>query len=179
MKFRKRFFKLLKQLIDSFVYVFILPFAVLYIFPKFFREIELSFFELPYNFWFNISGVILMWSGAIIATWCGLLMLINKYGSVVPFFKPKTLITGGPYRIVRHPMMWCLFMVLVGEAFSFSSVFTILWLLIWARFSYILVEKHEDPFLLKTFGDEYLEYSKKVPRWIPGSKPIPIVTNKD
>ncbi len=121
------------------------------------------------------TGVIFMWSGALLATLCGLLMFLNKFGSVIPFIKPTKLVTSGPYALVRHPMMWALLFVLFGEVITYCSLFTFLWLTIWSRLSYIYICDYEDPYLLQCFGEEYLQYSKKVPRWIPGSKPQPII----
>ena len=160
--------------IDSGIYLFIGPFAVLYIFPQFFRELETHFYSLPRNNYLDKGGVFFMWMGAILAIWCGVLMFLNKYGSVVPFLKPTKLVTSGPYSLVRHPMMWTLLFVLFGESITFSSPFTALWLIIWARFSYIYISGYEDPYLLDCFGEDYQKYAEKVPRWIPGSKPQPI-----
>ncbi len=159
--------KYLLKLIDSCIYALIGPFAVLYIFPRFFRELEAHFYQLPFNYYIDKTGVVFMWSGAALAIWCGILMFLNKYGSVIPFFKPTKLVTSGPYGIVRHPMMWALFLVLIGEVLTYSSPFTLLWLLIWIRFSKIYISDYEDPFLIKHFGEEYLQYCQKVPRWIP------------
>jgi len=94
-------------------------------------------------------------------------MLINQLGSVVPFFKPTALVTSGPFSQVRHPMMWALFIVLFGEALIYSSPFSLLWLLIFVRFSNIYIGKFEEPYLHGHFGDVYQKYATLVPRWLP------------
>jgi protein-S-isoprenylcysteine O-methyltransferase Ste14 len=134
----------------------------------FFRRIESSFgIELQKIYALEITGVVLMWIGLIIALWCATLMLINRLSSVVPFFKPKALITSGPFSQVRHPMMWSLFLVLFGETLMYSSPFTFLWLLIFIRFSVIYIGKFEEPYLHSHFGDAYQKYSELVPCWLP------------
>jgi len=153
---------------DSLVYLFIGPFTALYIIPFFFREIESSLGVKFQQFYaLDIIGTVLMWVGLIIAIWCSTLMLINRLGSVVPFFKPTALVNSGPFSQVRHPMMWALFIVLFGEALIYSSPFSFLWLLIFVRFSIIYIGKFEEPYLHSHFGDVYQKYSTLVPRWLP------------
>jgi protein-S-isoprenylcysteine O-methyltransferase Ste14 len=166
--------KYLLKLIDSGIYFLFGPFSVLFLFPRMCREIDQHFYVPPFNYIFDKTGVVFMWMGATLAIWCSLIMFMNKFGSVVPFYKPKKLVASGPFAIVRHPMMWSLFLVLIGEAITFSSAFTVLWLIIWARFSHIYICKYEEPFLFRHFGEEYQKYAQKVPRWIPGTKPQPI-----
>ena len=116
---------------------------------------------------FNIIGTIVMWVGLIIAIWCSILMFINRFGSIVPFFKPTSLVTSGPFSQVRHPMMWSLFIILFGEVLIYSSPFSLLWLLIFIRFSIIYISKFEEPYLHEHFGDAYRKYSNLVPSWLP------------
>lgn len=163
--------KYLLKLIDSGIYLLFGPFSVLFLFPRLCREIDKHFYLIQVNYYVDKTGVVFMWSGAALAILCTLIMLMNKFGSVVPFFTPTKLVASGPYAIVRHPMMWALFLVLIGESISFMSVFTVVWFIIWMRFSHIYICKYEEPFLYRHFGDIYLQYAQKVPRWIPGTKP--------
>jgi protein-S-isoprenylcysteine O-methyltransferase Ste14 len=134
----------------------------------FFRRIEPYFgIELRKIYFFEISGVVLMWIGLIIAVWCSVLMSTNRLSSVIPFFKPKALVTSGPFSQVRHPMMWSLFFVLFGETLMYSSSFTFFWLLVFIRFSVIYIGKFEEPYLHNHFGDAYKKYSIIVPCWLP------------
>jgi protein-S-isoprenylcysteine O-methyltransferase Ste14 len=154
--------------IDASIYFFIGPFNVLYIIPLFFRRIESSFgIELQKLYTLEITGVILMWIGLIIAVWSATLMLTNSLSTIVPFFKPKALITSGPFSQVRHPMMWSLFIVLLGEALMYSSPLTFFWLLFFIRFSIIYIEKFEEPYLHSVFNSAYKKYSSLVPCWLP------------
>ena len=154
--------------IDSLIYLFIGPFSVLYIIPIFFRGIESSLgIKLQQFYALDIIGTVLMWVGLIIAIWCSTLMLINRLGSVVPFFKPTVLVTSGPFSQVRHPMMWALFIILFGEVLIYSSPLSLLWLLIFVRFSVIYIGKFEEPYLCDLFGDVYQKYSTLVPCWLP------------
>lgn len=160
--------RIILAVVDSAIYAFIGPFAALYVFPQFIMYFEKGFYTTASApAMVNAIGVVLMWAGAIVAIWCGLLMAMNKWGSVVPFYKPTALVSDGPYSLVRHPMMWALFLVLAGEVFVYLSPALIIWLMVWARFSHIYISKHEEPFLHQHFGKAYVEYSERVPRWIP------------
>jgi protein-S-isoprenylcysteine O-methyltransferase Ste14 len=153
---------------DSLIYLFIGPFNALFIVPLFFREVESDLgIKLTKYDSLNTAGTALMWAGLIIALWCSLLMLINRFSSIVPFFKPTALVTSGPFSQVRHPMMWALFIVLFGETLIYSSPFSFLWLIIFVRFSNIYIGKFEEPYLFGHFGDLYGKYSASVPRWLP------------
>ncbi len=162
--------KYLLKFVDSCIYLFIGPFTILYIIPLFFRGIESNVYTLPSNDYVDYLGIFFMWFGGALAFTCGVMFFLNKYGSVVPFFKPTQLVTKGPFALVRHPMMWALFLVLIGESLSFSSPFTFGWFIIWARCSHIYICRYEEPFLLRHFGEIYQQYAEKVPRWIPGIK---------
>jgi len=163
-----KFVSLILNVIDSLIYFFLGPFNVLYIIPLFFRRIESSLgIELQKIYAIEITGVVLMWIGLIIAVWCAVIMSTNRLSSVIPFFKPKELVTSGPFSQVRHPMMWSLFVVLFGEAMMYSSLFTFFWLLIFIRFSVIYIGKFEEPYLHSHFGDAYQKYSTLVPCWLP------------
>jgi protein-S-isoprenylcysteine O-methyltransferase Ste14 len=156
------------QTVDSLIYMFIGPFSVLYIIPSFFREIELSLgIELQRFHVLDVIGTALLWVGLGIALWCATLMAINRLGSVVPFFKPTALVTSGPFSQVRHPMMLVLFIILFGEVLIYSSPLSLLWLVIFIRFSNIYIGKFEEPYLHEHFGELYKEYSGRVPRWCP------------
>jgi protein-S-isoprenylcysteine O-methyltransferase Ste14 len=163
-----KFVSRMSYIVDSLIYLFIGPFNALYIIPLFFRGIESSLgIKLQQFYALNIIGTVLMWVGLIIAIWCSTLMLINRLGSVVPFFKPTALIISGPFSQVRHPMMWALFVVLFGEVLIYSSPLSLLWLLIFVRFSVIYIGKFEEPYLHSLFGDVYQKYSTLVPCWLP------------
>lgn len=163
-------FFLIKQF-DALVYGFVGPFAVAYIFPEFFKNLES---KLNINIQnidsFNYLGVVLLNLGGVLAIWCTIIMYISKKASPSPFTLPKKVITTGPFRYVRHPMMWALHFVILGQIFVNCSPFILIWFLIWLRFAFMYIDKYEEPYLISLFGDEYIEYCKSTPRWFPLKK---------
>lgn len=156
---------------DALIYLFVGPFTIIYITPLFFRQLESLFFSIPkYSFLIRTGSFFMIFGGAL-AIVCSLIMFLNKHGSAIPFVKPKKLVQIGPFKLVRHPMMWSLIFVLIGECLTYSSVFIFGWIVIWSRFSYLYISLYEEPFLIRHFGEEYTDYCKNVPKWIPFTKP--------
>lgn len=87
--------------------------------------------------------------------------------------KKNHLVTSGVYAWVRNPI-YSAFMILctgvlliVGNAWFFVLPFLYWWLLT------VLMKSTEEKWLLDMYGDEYVEYCKKVNRclpWIPNKK---------
>ena len=100
-------------------------------------------------------------------------------GTLAPWNPAKKLIVGGIYGYVRNPMIMGVQAALIGESFILLSFHILLWTVIFFFINNIYFTLYEEPELGKRFGEEYLEYKRKVPRWIPRSTPyIPKVEVK-
>jgi protein-S-isoprenylcysteine O-methyltransferase Ste14 len=93
-------------------------------------------------------------------------------GTLAPIDPPKTLVVRGLYRYVRNPMYVAVLLILVAEAWLFSSRA----LLLYAAGCFVIIHAfvllYEEPHLRRQFGISYTQYCEKVSRWIP-SKPPP------
>lgn len=113
-------------------------------------------------------GVALLLAGTALISWCCWLFADRGHGTPHPFAaKTRALVTVGPYAWVRNPMMWAVGCVVVGLALWIGSVG--LWLgligfILWIRW---FVPGWEERDMQKRFGDQYLEYCRRVPRWWP------------
>lgn len=76
------------------------------------------------------------------------------------------LVTGGPYRWVRHPLY------AVGSSFFVSlSLVAANWFMGLSSLSVLLVRlPKEEEKLIERFGDEYRQYMKRTGRLLPGLK---------
>jgi protein-S-isoprenylcysteine O-methyltransferase Ste14 len=109
--------------------------------------------------------------GVIITAWSAIHFLKAK-GTPVPFNPPPKVVNTGPYRYARNPMLTGVFLLLFGIGLGLGSmslvlVFTPLYVLmnVWEL-------KHiEEPELVRRLGDEYIEYRRKTPMFIPGRRP--------
>ena len=77
------------------------------------------------------------------------------------------LVTTGPYSVTRNPMY--LGSMMLGTGFVMILwpcwVLPLFWVLFLWRFSFQV--KKEETFLEETFGQEYIDYCKEVPRVVP------------
>jgi protein-S-isoprenylcysteine O-methyltransferase Ste14 len=80
---------------------------------------------------------------------------------------PRKLVAVGLYRYVRNPMYVGVVATLIGEALFFGSrSIGIYAAAAWLVF-HLWVVIYEEPHLETAFGEEYEEYRRTVPRWIP------------
>jgi len=109
--------------------------------------------------------------GVTVTAW-SVFHFLKVKGTPVPFNPPPEVVKTGPYRYARNPMLTGVFLFLFGVGFSVNSVslvffFTPLYILIhvWE------LKEIEEPELMKRLGDEYIEYHKRTPMFIPEFKP--------
>jgi protein-S-isoprenylcysteine O-methyltransferase Ste14 len=88
-------------------------------------------------------------------------------GTLVPWDPTQKLVTRGLYAHVRNPMITGVLAVLLGEALLFHSARIFIWFIVAFAVNHIYFIASEEPGLVARFGEEYLEYKKNVPRWIP------------
>jgi protein-S-isoprenylcysteine O-methyltransferase Ste14 len=108
--------------------------------------------------------------GLAVTAWSAFHFL-KVQGTPVPFNPPPKVVNTGPYRHARNPMLTGVFLFLFGIGFGVNSVslvffFTPLYVLInvWE------LKKIEEPELIKRLGDEYIEYRRHTPMFIPGCR---------
>jgi protein-S-isoprenylcysteine O-methyltransferase Ste14 len=92
-------------------------------------------------------------------------------GTLAPWSPTQKLVVVGPYRYCRNPMITGVFFILVGEAGFFNSVDILRWAGLFFLINTIYFIIKEEPDLEKRFGEEYRNYKKNVPRWIPNLRP--------
>jgi protein-S-isoprenylcysteine O-methyltransferase Ste14 len=77
----------------------------------------------------------------------------------------------GPYRHVRNPMISGVLFILAGEALVLGSLPLLIWFLAFFAANSVWMPLIEEPGLERRFGEEYIEYKREVPRWLPRLKP--------
>jgi len=109
--------------------------------------------------------------GIAVTAWSAFHFLRVK-GTPVPFNPPPQVVDTGPYRYARNPMLTGVFLFLFGlglcvDSFSLVFFFTPLYVLLnlWE------LKQIEEPELVRRFGDEYIEYRRRTPMFVPGFRP--------
>lgn len=161
---------ILKQIIS-----FILPITVLIIVP-FIIEKDISVKHLS----FLLVGLLFMIVGlSLMIITITSFIKIGK-GTLAPWSPTKKLVIIGIFRHVRNPMIIGVIMILTGESIAIESLKIFIWAIIFFVLNTIYFILYEEPNLEKRFGNEYKDYKKNVPRWIPKIKPfIPLNSQPD
>lgn len=83
--------------------------------------------------------------------------------------KEIEVVTSGVFNKVRHPMYFgSVLLFLSFVILSYSILAFLVWLVICVF--YYFISRHEEKLLSNKFGDEYKDYQKKVPMFIPSIK---------
>ena len=93
--------------------------------------------------------------------------LFKKSGTtIIPYEIPTSLVTSGPFRISRQPIYLGMTTILLGETILLGSFITFILPVIFAILMEIIFIPMEEKNLEIVFGEKYLDYKKKVRRWI-------------
>ena len=112
-----------------------------------------------------LGGVIFM--VGLIST----LLIVNEHfktGRVTPVAveKPLKFIATGLYRYSRNPMYLTILLTFFGGWLFFGHLLLLIYVLLAIPAVNLIVIYKEEPELKKIFGKEYVEYLKRVPRWL-------------
>jgi protein-S-isoprenylcysteine O-methyltransferase Ste14 len=144
----------------------ILPFTVLVVVPF---AIE-SNLVVAVDFVFVVGALLAAAGLLFLATTVSMFIRFGR-GTLAPWNPTSKLIVSGLYSYVRNPMITGVLTALLGETLIFHSVRIFIWLIAFFIINSIYFVLSEEPGLVKRFGEEYLEYKRNVPRWIPRLKP--------
>ncbi|MBI2737099.1 MAG: isoprenylcysteine carboxylmethyltransferase family protein [Rhodospirillales bacterium] len=123
------------------------------------------------NLWIYLTGapgvmLVSMFIGVTIALF-GVLLLIAGWREVYRMSQQGRLATGGPYALVRHPQYTGLFLALFGEGVVHWPTVISLAAFPVIVFAYARLAWKEERQMLEKFGNEYREYRRQVPMFLP------------
>jgi protein-S-isoprenylcysteine O-methyltransferase Ste14 len=114
-----------------------------------------------------LAGIIIMCIGLSIMVLTITSFIRGGKGTLAPWSPTSKLVTSGMYGYVRNPMITGVLIVLLGESIAVLSLNILIWAIIFFIINNLFFILYEEPNLGKKFGNEYREYKKNVPRWIP------------
>jgi len=114
-----------------------------------------------------VAGAALILAGVAMWLWTVRLLARIGKGTLAPWDPTRHLVVEGPYRHVRNPMISAVAAVLLGEALLFASAGLLIWFALVVAINTAYFVLSEEPGLESRFGDEYREYKRSVPRWVP------------
>lgn len=97
----------------------------------------------------------------------GVGMFAHGWREVYRARKENRLVTGGLYRFVRHPQYTGLFVALFGEGVVHWPTLFSLGIFPLIVIAYYFLARKEERDMVRHFGDEYRDYMRRVPMFIP------------
>ena len=123
--------------------------------------------SVPDNIYSILFGLLIFSTGLFFAVWTMRLFATIGKGTLAPWAPTQKLVVTGPYSRVRNPMLSGVIMMIMGESIVFSSLGVFIWGAAFFAINTLYFIYSEEPGLEKRFGNEYSNYKKNVPRWIP------------
>ena len=110
-------------------------------------------------------GCIIFIAGAGLAAW-GWLIFWRARTTRIPGEASSTLVTSGPYRLMRNPMYVGLSVAYIGEAAILHQIVPVVLLPLTIAYLNRVVIPVEEERLHSVFGAEYEQYRSDVRRWL-------------
>jgi len=138
----------------------ILVFVVLEILAHFIFPIK-QIINSPYTYF----GILFIVVGQIPNFW--IYFYFRKRNTTVKIYETsKSVITSGLFRISRNPNYLGMAISLFGVAIFLGSLITFIFPIIFVILTDIFVIPYEERDLEKVFGKKYVDYKKRVRRWV-------------
>lgn len=120
-----------------------------------------------------VLAYIFIFVGVVFMLWSNVYMVRVGKGCPTDGFnvslgeRTKRLMTAGPYRYTRNPMLLGTFVFYLGVALLCNSYYAIFFPIIFISYMLWHIKKFEEPRLQKDFKEEYLHYKQRVPLLFP------------
>jgi len=110
------------------------------------------------------AGLILCLAGFALAVWARL-HLGRNWGMPMTFKEGHELVTGGPYRYIRHPIYTGMLLAIIGSALVIGPV----WLAVFVGVAIYCVcsARTEEGLMVQAFPEEYTQYKRRTKAFIP------------
>jgi protein-S-isoprenylcysteine O-methyltransferase Ste14 len=137
---------------------------------KIFGIQSIGLITLAFGNWRYIIVLLFLFPGLFLFVSSINLFKMHGKGTLAPWTPTKYLVIKGPYGYLRNPMISGVVCLLLAESFFFQSAYIFLWAVSFFLINHIYFIFFEERILGKKFGENYLEYKKNVPRWLPKRK---------
>ena len=105
----------------------------------------------------TISGILALWA----------FIVMRRAGTHIDTRRPAlAVVTTGPFRFTRNPLYLSLVLLTLGLALIFNIAWAAILLIPVTIIVHYGVIRREECYLESKFGETYLEYKRKVRRWV-------------
>jgi len=119
--------------------------------------------QFPFMDYVQILGLVLTSLGYFLFIWS--VIVRGRYATSWEMPEHQELVTGGPYRYVRHPSYLGYFLMFVGLFLLWPNIFMLFPML--AIPGYYQITFEEERLLVQRFGEEYVSYQNRTGRFVP------------
>ena len=133
-----------------------IPFVIAYFFP----------FAVDLPMPVRLVGLALAIASALFAAW-SMWSLGKSYGIRMDLFDGHRLVTGGPYRLTRHPMYLGIVSFHVGATMAMESLSLLLITVVYVIPFTLMRIRAEDRVLATGFGEDFRAFAGRVPALVP------------
>jgi protein-S-isoprenylcysteine O-methyltransferase Ste14 len=116
------------------------------------------------QFPFNWLGLVLILFGGYLNIHS--LMLFNKYNTSFKYGKSTFVINEGPFLYSRNPMYLGMFLTLIGLSICFGNILSLMIPLLFYIIMQVMFIPYEEKKMEKELGTDYLNYKKRVRKWV-------------
>jgi protein-S-isoprenylcysteine O-methyltransferase Ste14 len=127
----------------------------------------------PLPLWFplRVVGAALIIAGAAALVHAFTRFVLEGIGTPAPVAPTERLVVGGLYRYVRNPMYLAVAATIFGQALALGQPVLLAYGALFFGLVAGFVHWYEEPTLVRSFGEEYEQYRRAVPRWWPRRRP--------
>ncbi len=153
---------------------YLLPVGVVIVIPFFlvarFRPFSIRYTSIVPWLQYPI-GVLFFAAGLLLLIITIRLIQAVGRGTLAPWDPTRRLVVQDIYRHTRNPMITGVVSMILGEAVFLASWALLALFVAFVVLNTIYFKLSEEPGLVRRFGQEYVEYRKAVPMWIPRLRP--------
>jgi len=113
---------------------------------------------------YQIIGVIMLFFSSILIYWAQ--RVSSNYQQRTKKDNSKSHFEFGPYKYLRNPTHFGLFIMTLGFSFIINSFFSVILTIIAHAITKTFFVRKEEKILEEKYGETYVEYKKKVKDWI-------------
>jgi protein-S-isoprenylcysteine O-methyltransferase Ste14 len=127
---------------------------------------RVSWLRIPGAWVWLALGLVVAWTGLVLRGWA-VRTLGEYFITKVEVEDDQVVVTGGPYKWVRHPSYSGLLLAMAGFGLAMGNVGSLLALSLLPLLGTLPRIRVEERALEATLGDQYKDYEKDRPRLIP------------
>jgi protein-S-isoprenylcysteine O-methyltransferase Ste14 len=156
----------LQAALGSLLFLLVAPGVVAGLIPWWLTRWEV---EEPFPLWapLRVVGALLIAAGVLALLDSFRRFVVEGLGTPAPVAPTEELVVGGLYRFVRNPMYVAVTATIFGQALLLGQLVLFAYGAVFVAVVAAFVHWYEEPTLARTYGEQYDEYRRSVPGWIP------------